>query len=58
MRKLDALCAPPASEQKLREQLVRAQFALEQEAATRAVLERRVTETTAQNERLQTDLTF
>ncbi|CAH2788971.1 MAG: hypothetical protein CBHOC_2317 [uncultured Caballeronia sp.] len=59
MRKLDALCAPPASEQKLREQLVRAQFALvEQEATTRAVLEQRMTETTAQNERLQTDLTF
>ncbi|SAK88806.1 hypothetical protein [Caballeronia ptereochthonis] len=58
VRKLDTLCAPPASEQKLREQLVHAQLALEQEAATRAVLEQRVTDATAQNERLQTDLSF
>ncbi|SAL21899.1 hypothetical protein AWB71_01100 [Caballeronia peredens] len=57
-RKLDTLCAPPASEQTLREQLAHAQLALEQGAATRAVLEQRVAEVTAQNERLQTDLAF
>ncbi|KND55430.1 hypothetical protein BPUN_2607 [Candidatus Paraburkholderia kirkii] len=43
VRKLDTLCA---------------QLALEQEAATRAVLEQRVTDATAQNERLLTDLAF
>ena len=56
VRKLDTLCAPPASEQTLREQLAHAQLALEQEAATRTSLEQRVTDVTAQNERLQTDL--
>jgi hypothetical protein len=58
VRKLDALCAPPESEQKLREQLAHAQLALDQEAATRTALEQRVTDVTAQNERLQTDLAF
>lgn len=57
-RKLDTLCAPPASEQTLREQLAHAQFALEQEAATRTALEQRVAQGTAQIERLQTDLAF
>ncbi|MDR5739627.1 MULTISPECIES: hypothetical protein [unclassified Caballeronia] len=57
-RKLDVLCAPPASEQKLQEQLTHAQFALEQEAATRAALEQRVAQGAAQIERLQTDLAF
>lgn len=58
VRKLDTLCAPPASEQKLRDQLAHAQLALEQEAATRTVFEQRLTAVTAQNERLQTDLAF
>ncbi|BAN25261.1 hypothetical protein [Caballeronia insecticola] len=56
--KLDTLCAPPASEQTLRDQLAHAQLALEQQAATRTALEQRVTDVTAQNERLQTDLAF
>ncbi|SAK92923.1 hypothetical protein AWB77_05243 [Caballeronia fortuita] len=58
VRKLDTLCAPPASEQKLREQLAHAQLALEQEAASRASLEQRVTDSTAENQRLQTDIAF
>ncbi|SAK51509.1 hypothetical protein AWB74_00128 [Caballeronia arvi] len=58
VRKLDTLCAPPVSEQKLREQLAHAQFAFEQEAASRASLEQRVTESTAEIQRLQTDLAF
>jgi len=57
-RKLDVLCAPPVAEQNLREQLAHAQFALEQEAATRTALEKRATESAAQIERLQTDLAF
>ena len=56
--KLDALCAPPASEQTLRDQLAHAQLALEQEAATRATLEQRVTDGMAEIQRLQTDLVF
>src|SRR5215471_6659722 len=58
VRKLDALCAPPASEQKLREQLAHAELALEQEAASRATLAQRVTDSTAEIQRLQTDLAF
>jgi capsule polysaccharide export protein KpsE/RkpR len=54
--KLDALCAPPASEQTLRDQLVHAQLALEQEAASRT--EQRVKDRTAEIQRLQTDLAF
>jgi uncharacterized protein HemX len=56
--KLDALCAPPASEQTLRDQLVHAQLALEQEAASRTALEQRVKDRTAEIQRLQTDLAF
>lgn len=56
--KLDSLCAPPVSEQKLREQLAHAQLALDQEAATRAAMEQRAAQTVAQIERLQTDLAF
>jgi hypothetical protein len=58
VRKLDTLCAPPVSEQKLREQLARAQFAFEQEAASRASLEQRMTESAAEMQRLKTDLAF
>ena len=58
VRKLDTLCAPPASEQKLRDQLAHAQFALEQEAASRGALEQRVTDITAEIQRLKTDLAF
>ncbi|GAB5094747.1 hypothetical protein [Caballeronia sp. GAWG1-1] len=57
-RKLDVLCAPPAPEQTLRDQLQHAQFALEQEAATRTALEQRAAQATAQIEKLQTDLAF
>jgi len=57
-RKLDVLCAPPVAERELREQLTHAQFALEQEAATRTALEQRVAQRTEQIERLQTDLAF
>ncbi|SPB13116.1 hypothetical protein NOV72_00416 [Caballeronia novacaledonica] len=57
-RKLDTLCAPPASEQTLRDQLAHAQLALEQETATRAALEQRVTDGTVEIQRLQTDLAF
>jgi hypothetical protein len=56
--KLDTLCAPPVSEQKLREQLAHAQYALEQEAATRTALEQHAAQSTAEMERLQTDLAF
>jgi hypothetical protein len=58
VRKLDTLCAPPASEQQLRDQLAHAQLALEQEAASRAALAQRVTDGTAEIQRLQTDLAF
>jgi uncharacterized protein HemX len=58
VRKLDTLCAPPVSEQKLREQLAHAQLAFEQEAASRTALERRVTESAGEIQRLQTDLAF
>jgi hypothetical protein len=58
VRRLDTLCAPPVSEQKLREQLVRAELAFEQEAASRASLEKRVSDSTAEIQRLQTDLAF
>jgi hypothetical protein len=57
-RKLDVLCAPPVSEQKLREELAHAQFALEQQTAARAALEQRAMQSAAQIERLQTDLAF
>ncbi|WP_250500604.1 hypothetical protein [Caballeronia sp. GAWG1-5s-s] len=57
-RKLDVLCAPPMSEQKLREELAHAQFALEQQTAARAALEQRAMQSAAQIERLQTDLAF
>ena len=57
-RKLDALCAPPVSEQTLRDQLAHAQFALEQQTAARAALEQRAVQSAAQIERLQTDLAF
>ncbi|SAK57200.1 hypothetical protein AWB79_02368 [Caballeronia hypogeia] len=58
VRKLDALCAPPVSEQKLRDELAHARLALEQEAATRTSLEQRVSQAAAENARLQTDLAF
>ncbi|WP_321793413.1 hypothetical protein [Caballeronia sp. J97] len=58
VRKLDTLCAPPISEQKLHEQLAHAQLALEQEAASRTSLQQRVADSTAQIQRLQTDLAF
>ncbi|AQH01183.1 hypothetical protein A9R05_20195 [Burkholderia sp. KK1] len=58
VRKLDTLCAPPVSEQKLRDQLAHAQFAFEQEAASRASLEQRVKDSAAEIQRLQTDLAF
>jgi len=58
VRKFDALCAPPASEQTLRDQLAHAQLALEQEAASRASLEQRVADSTAEIQRLKTDLAF
>jgi len=58
VRKLDALCAPPVSEQKLREQLAHAQLALEQEMASRTSLEERVKDSAAEIQRLQTDLAF
>ncbi len=57
-QKLDAICAPPVSEQELRAQLTHAGYALEQEAATRAVLEARVAERTSEIERLRHDLAF
>ncbi|WP_244817139.1 hypothetical protein [Caballeronia sp. Lep1P3] len=57
-RKLDVLCAPPISEQQLREELAHAQFALQQEAATRTALEQRAVQSAAQMQRLQTDLAF
>ncbi|SAK73010.1 hypothetical protein AWB76_04616 [Caballeronia temeraria] len=58
VRRLDTLCAPPVSEQKLREQLAHAQLALEQEAASRKSLEQSVKDSTTQIQRLQTDLAF
>lgn len=58
VRKFDTLCAPPVSEQKLREQLAHAQLALDQEAASRAALTQRVTDSAAEIQRLQTDLAF
>ncbi|MDR5857307.1 hypothetical protein P9239_00610 [Caballeronia sp. LZ062] len=57
-RKLDVLCAPPVSEQKLRDELAHAQFALEQEKAARTALDQRAVQSAAQIERLQTDLAF
>jgi hypothetical protein len=57
-KKLDVLCAPPVSEQKLREQLAHARYALEQAGATRTALEARIADGAAQVERLQTDLAF
>jgi hypothetical protein len=58
VRKLDVMCAPPIAEQKLREELAHSEYALQQEAATRAKLESRVAEDAAQIERLRTDLAF
>jgi hypothetical protein len=57
-KRLDVMCAPPVSEQTLREQLSHAQYALDQEAATRAALEARAAESIAQIERLKTDIAF
>ncbi|KND62017.1 hypothetical protein BVER_02239 [Candidatus Burkholderia verschuerenii] len=57
-RKLDVMCAPPTSEQTLRDQLQHAQYALAQEVATREALEARTAGNAAQIEQLQTDLAF
>jgi hypothetical protein len=57
-KKLDVMCAPPVSEQKLRDELAHARYALEQEAATRTALEARMADSTAQLQRVQTDLAF
>jgi hypothetical protein len=56
--RLELLCARPVAEQKLREQLTHAEYALQQEAATRSTLQTRIAEDTAQIERLRTDLAF
>ncbi len=58
VKQLDVMCAPPVSEQKLREQLVHAQYALDQEVATRASLETSLANSTTQIARLKTDLAF
>jgi uncharacterized protein YlxW (UPF0749 family) len=57
-KKVDVMCAPPVSEQNLRDQLQHAQYALAQEVATREALETRTADNAAQIERLQTDLAF
>ena len=57
-RQVDAICAPPPSEQALRDELTRAQLAFDHEAATRAALQKQAEDTTAELSRLRTDLAF
>ncbi len=57
-KKLDVLCARPVSEQKLRDQLTHAQYALAQEVATREALQTHAADDAAQIAQLQTDLAF
>jgi hypothetical protein len=58
VRQVDAICAPPVSEQELRDQLTHAQLAFDHEAATRAALEKQAQGTAAELSRLHTDLAF
>ena len=58
-RQVDAICAPPLSEQELRDELTHAQLALDHEAATRARAAKTGAKApTAELSRLRTDLAF
>src|ERR1700744_3505447 len=57
-KKADALCAPPLSEREVREQLAKARLALDHEVATRLALQQQAFETSAELQRMRTDVTF
>ncbi|SAL61673.1 hypothetical protein AWB67_03092 [Caballeronia terrestris] len=57
-RQVDAICAPPLSEQDLRDELTHARLALDHEAATRAALQKQAEGTEAELIKLRTDLAF
>ncbi|MGV7243147.1 hypothetical protein, partial [Caballeronia sp. M23-90] len=57
-KKADALCAPPMSEREIREQLAKAQIALDHEVATRLVLQQQATDSAAEMHQMRTDLAF